>query len=339
MAQKIPKFENILVIHFGQLGDVVLGVPAMRAIRARFPDARITVMSGKSTGVIIELARMADEQITVDRVALRDGGKVRSIRSILSLVREVRQRKFDFVIDLNSLYETNLLGFCGGIPQRLYADRKGRSINFLCNFTEKPPLEDRSRHVAIRYLDVLKPLGVEAKPVLELVPMHEDLANTERLLESHAIDKKDNLVGMFLGAGHPTRRWPLEKFAALATRLTVDGSRVLVFLGPEESGLLTQVKSQFPPSAVILDQLKLSELLAVLTFLRVLVSNDTGPTHLAAATNASIILILHSNAPDEFRPLTRRLTIVNSGEINEISVDEVYGAVTAVLENDKTSAA
>lgn len=339
MTQQIPEFKNILVIHFGQLGDVVLGLPALRAIRTKFPHAKLTVMSGKSTSAIINIAQIVEDQIIVDRVALRDGGKLRSIRSILKLVSEVRRRKFDFVIDLNSLYETNLLGFFGGIPQRLYADRKGRSLNILCNFPEKPPPEDRSKHVAVRYLDVLKPLGVEVEPVLELVPAQEDLVTAEKLFNEHEIDKTNNLVGMFLGAGHPDRRWPLKKFATLAARLSDDGLRVLVFLGPEESDLLAEVKSQFPLSAVILDKLKLPELFAVLTFLKLLVSNDTGPTHLAAATDVSIILISHERAPNEFRPLTKRLTVIDSGTINEISVDVVYSAVMSALENDKTCAA
>lgn len=339
MTQQLPEFKNILVIHFGQLGDVVLGLPALGAIRAKFPQAKITVMSGRSTAAIVKLARIADEQIAVDRVALRDGGKISSIGTILKLVGDIRRRKFDLVIDLNSLYETNLLGFFGGIPRRLYADRKGRSLNFLCNFPETPPREDRSRHVAVRYLDVLVPLGIEAMPVLQLAPTDEDRRAAERSLEGSGVRREDKLVGMFLGAGHPTRRWPLERYAELAVRLTADGARVLVFLGPEEADLIADVASRFPPSSVILDKLTLPELFAVLGFVDVLVSNDTGPTHLAAATSASIVLILHSSAPDEFRPLTTRLSIVNSGEISEISVDEVYLAAAAVIENDKTNVA
>jgi heptosyltransferase-3 len=69
-------FKNILVIHFGQLGDVVLGLPAFRAIRERFPNSKLTVLCGKSTAEIIRISGAADEIIAVDRVALRDGRKM-----------------------------------------------------------------------------------------------------------------------------------------------------------------------------------------------------------------------------------------------------------------------
>lgn len=326
------EFKNILVIHFGQLGDVVLGLPAIRAIRVRFPGAKLTVLSGKSTLNIIRLARVADDQIAVDRVELRDGNKVRSISKVFALAKEIRSKKFDLVIDLHSLYETNLLGYFSGAPCRLYADRENRSINRLSNFPVKPPPEDRSKHASERYLDVIRPLGIGlAKAELHIVPYEQDVRGVREIFDTFGIGDEP-LIGMFLGAGHPSRRWNIKKYAELATRITErDGLKVLVFLGPEEIDLVDEVKATFPPSSIILDKLGLLPLFAALTFLRVLVSNDTGPTHLAAATDASIVLIVNKNAPAEFLPLTDRLTVVRSGEMDEIGVDEVYDAVKAAL--------
>src|ERR1700704_3782651 len=95
--------RNILVIDFGQLGDVVLSLPALRAIRERFPQAKITVVVGKPGGEVINLSGYANATIVVDRVSLRDGPKLVSIAKIVNLVKRVRQEKFDFVIDLHSL--------------------------------------------------------------------------------------------------------------------------------------------------------------------------------------------------------------------------------------------
>ncbi len=66
--------------------------------------------------------------------------------------------QFDFVIDLHSFSETNLPGFFSGAPKRLYSRRPGRSLNYLSNFNPTPPVEDISKHSAVRYLDVLQPL-------------------------------------------------------------------------------------------------------------------------------------------------------------------------------------
>src|SRR6266536_5819333 len=95
--------ENILVIDFGQLGDVVLSLPALRAIRERFPRARITVAVGKPGAEIVNLSGYADSTLVVDRVALRDGLKIFAIARMIRLVKDVRRAQFDFVIDLHSL--------------------------------------------------------------------------------------------------------------------------------------------------------------------------------------------------------------------------------------------
>ena len=154
--------RNILIIDFGQLGDVVMSLPALRAVRERFSLARITVAVGKPAGEIIDMSGYADATIEVDRVAIRDGFKPLSILKILDVVKDVRRRQFDFVIDLHSFSETNLLGFLSGASRRLFARRRGRSLDFLANFKPAPPLEadNRKRHQVDRYLDVLIPLGI-----------------------------------------------------------------------------------------------------------------------------------------------------------------------------------
>src|SRR5687767_6810868 len=177
--------RNILVIDFGQLGDVVLSVPALRAIREKFRDARITVAVGKPGADIVALSGYADATLVVDRVALRDGPKLVSIAKILKLVSNVRKSQFDFVIDLHSLSETNLLGFFSGAPKRLYSRRPGRSINFLANFSPSPPLEDSSKHSIERYLDVLVPLGIRNEaPVPKLSTRSADDLVVEKLLKN-----------------------------------------------------------------------------------------------------------------------------------------------------------
>ena len=148
--------SNILIIDFGQLGDVVMSLPALRAVREQFPLARITVAVGKPGGEIINMSGYADATIEVDRVAMRDGFAPLSLVKIFNVVKDVRRRQFDFVIDLHSFSETNLLGFLSGAHQRLFSRRRGRSLDFLANFRPTPPLEEdnRTRHQVDRYLDV-----------------------------------------------------------------------------------------------------------------------------------------------------------------------------------------
>ncbi len=82
----------------------------------------------------------------------------------MKFVSRVRQAKFDFVIDLHSYYETNLLGFLSGAPHRLYSRRSNRSLDFLANFKPQPAKEVESTHLIDRYLNLLKPLGIQNPP-------------------------------------------------------------------------------------------------------------------------------------------------------------------------------
>lgn len=334
--------RNILVIDFGQLGDVVLSLPALQAIRKRFPAARITVAVGKPGAEIVSMSTYANETLVVDRVGLRDGFKLLSVVRVFGIVKDVRRRKFDFVIDLHSLSETNLLGFLSGAPKRLYARRPGRSLDYLANFRPAPPLETdhRQRHLIDRYLDVLIPLEIKTAarfPNLKTRPA--DDAVIEKILRRAKADAGVPLIGLFPGAGHSSRRWPLEQFAELADYLVRnDGVKVLVFVGPEEQPLVKEMRRIFPSSSLVLDQLTLPQLAAAATRLAAFVSNDTGPMHVASAVGTPVVLLLDKRAPTSYLPQGDHHRVIYNNIISDISVDEVYVATRSVLASGRTSA-
>jgi len=333
--------RNILVIDFGQLGDVVLSLPALGAIRKRYPRARITVAAGKPGAEVVGLSGFADETLVVDRVALRDGFKPLSIFRLFKLVKDVREKKFDFVIDLHSLSETNLLGFLSGAPKRLYSRRPGRSLDYLANFQPRPPVEadHRQRHLIDRYLDVLIPLEIEnANRLPSLKTRPADAVAIERILIKAKADVGAPLVGLFPGAGHPSRRWPLEQFASLADFLIRnDQLRVLVFLGPEELAIVKDIRRLFAPSIVILDQLTIPQLAAAQARLAAFVSNDTGPMQIASAVGTPVVLLLDKRAPESYLPQGERHRVIYNSLISDITVDEVYAATRSILASGRTA--
>jgi len=333
--------KKILVIDFGQLGDVVLSLPALRAIRARFPRAHITIAVGKPGAEVINLSGYGDDTIVVDRVALRDGFKPLSLFRLIELVKDVRRRKFDFVIDLHSLSETNLLGFLSGAPKRLYSRRHGRSLEYLANFHPRPPAEAESsdRHLIDRYLDVLIPLGVKsANRVPQLKTRKADDLVVDRILGKAKVATGTPLVGLFPGAGHPGRRWPLEKFADLADYLMRnDDVRVLVFAGPEEQTLVSEMRTIFPPRTLILDNLTITELAAALARLAVFVSNDTGPMHIAVAVGTSVVALLDRPTPNSFVPIESHHRVMYGERIHDITIDEVYAVARELLVGNRMS--
>ena len=329
--------RNILVIDFGQLGDVVLSLPALRAIRQKFPNARITVAVGKSCATVIDLANLADDKIIVDRVALRDGAKIKSIFQITRLVRDIRRRNFDFVIDLHSLPETNLLAFLSGAGKRLLAQRESRSLDFLGSLSLRPPRENKTFHATDRYLNALKPLGIKPDHVdriAKLAPRPADLEFIEKLWKKNKIEGL--IVGLFPGAGHPSRRWNLENFVALADFLTRNEKvKIAIFLGPEEKELSNRVKQVFPPDTIIFDNLTLTQLIAAQANLSLFVSNDTGPMHLAAAAGTAVVLLLDEAAPQTYVPLIPNIKVVRHGKIEDIAVETVYQAASEMLRSGR----
>lgn len=333
--------RNILVIDFGQLGDVVLSLPALSALRQKFPHARITVAVGKPGAPIVELSGYADATMAVDRVGLRDGPKPLSILRIARFVKEVRRAKFDFVIDLHSLSETNLLGFLSGAPRRLYARRPGRSLDYLSNFRPQPPVEDNSpsKHAIDRYLDVLIPLGIKDAPRSpRLRARAEDDAAIEQMLLKQKARRETMHIGLFPGAGHPGRRWPLERFVELAEMLVRnDGVQIIVFAGPEERALVKEMRAAFPRSTVFFDRLTIPQLAAALVRLSVFVSNDTGPMHIATAVGTSIVALLDRPTPNSFVPIEDHHRVIYSQTIKELTTDEVYAATRALLAKNRTA--
>jgi ADP-heptose:LPS heptosyltransferase len=334
-----PEPRNILVLDFGQLGDVVLSLPALAAIRRRFPQARITVAAGAAAALVVEMSGSADRTLPVDRVKLRDSPKLRALGQLARLVGDVRRARYDLAIDLHSLSESNFLAWLSGARQRVFAQRGGRSLDVLA--TMRAPWEDRDKHQVDRYLDVLVPLGVSGAPRIPRLPTRRaDDEGLQRMLNERGVGADAVLVGLFPGASQPRRRWPLERFAELASRLEKnDGARIVVFLGPEEAEVAGQVRAIFSASALVLDRLTLSQLASAAARLRLLVSNDSGPMHVAAAVGTPVLLLLGApvRGPYWFGPVGDDHRILIRRTLADISVAEVYAVAHAMLQESGRS--
>ncbi|MEN3328482.1 MAG: heptosyltransferase [Acidobacteriota bacterium] len=330
--------RNILVIDFGQLGDVVMSLPALRAIREKFPYAKITIAVGKPGKELLGLCGYANEILEVDRVALRDGPTLISIGRIAKFVSQVRKQKFDFVIDLHSYYETNILGFLSGASHRLYSRRENRSLDFLANFKPQPARESTAAHLVDRYLDMLKPLGIENVPRTPVLKTSApDDKAVEAMLKKEKAQSRELLVGMFPGAGNASRVWPLEKFAEVADHLIRnDRVRVIVFAGPEERALVTQMRSVFPSGSIFFDRLTIPQLASAQARLTLFISNDTGPAHIAAAVGTPVVVILDRPDLNSFTPVGEQNRFIGGRLITNIPVADVYRAAHEIISLNRT---
>jgi ADP-heptose:LPS heptosyltransferase len=330
--------RNILVIDFGQLGDVVMSLPALRAIREKFPYAKITIAVGKPGKELLNLCGYANEVLEVDRVSLRDGPTLISIGRIAKFVTQVRKQKFDFVIDLHSYYETNILGFLSGAPHRLYSRRENRSLDFLANFKPQPTRESTAAHLVDRYLDMLKPLGIENVPRIPVLKTSaSDDTAVEAMLKKEKAQSRELLVGMFPGAGNASRVWPLEKFAEVADHLIRnDRVRVIVFAGPEERAFVPQMRAVFPTGTIFFDRLTIPQLASAQARLTLFISNDTGPAHIAAAVGTPVVVVLDQPHLNSFTPVGEQNRFIGGPLITNIPVSDVYRVAHELLASNRT---
>lgn len=293
----------------------------MRAIRDRFPDARRTAVVGSATAEIVTLSRLFDAVLPVDRVRLLRGKKLSSSVEIIRFALSIRRMGFDFVIDLHSLPETNLLGYCSGAKHRLFSRRESRSLDRLSNFDPKPPAEDKTIHLSQYYLDVLAPLGVVGKPEPFVF---EKVGGSERPTRA--------VVGINPGAGNPSRRWPVEKFVELA-RWIIDSGKadVEVLIGPEDGELADAFTTALQDRCKINSGIGLHHLIASVQRFALVVSNDTGPAHIAGACGAPIVLLRHTASPDRYLPLATDILVHRGDSLADIEVDGVYASVIELL--------
>lgn len=271
------------------MGDAVMALPAALALRRHFPQAELVVLASSGSAPVFTMAGFTDVW-----AANRTRWKHRPASAgleIPALLWRLRRHHFDLSVDLHSYKETNLLAALAGIPTRLAMLRPTRSWPRLINL--KPPPDDPSGVLRDRYCRVLEPLGIEVRNrVPRLRPPAAAQARMAVLFQDWITSAGDApILGLCPGAGHPSRRWPADNFAALAAALQAQfPARVAIFAGPEEPESILQPLRGLP-HAQIWRGLTLEQLAAALTLCRVVVSGPTGPSHLAAAVGANLLTL------------------------------------------------
>src|SRR5262249_13724557 len=136
------------------LGDVLLLLPALARLKDSFPESRLVLMTGHRCAPITELCPAIDEVMSVDRIAMRDGPLWDAVGQMTRLVRDIRRRKFDLVIDFHSFRETNLLTGLSGASTRIGMQRHQAAYWGFC-FNQPAVPEDKNLHVSEMFQKVV----------------------------------------------------------------------------------------------------------------------------------------------------------------------------------------
>ncbi len=289
---------RILVIKISSVGDVILITASLKALRQKFPNARICVLVGEASRRILQRCPYIDELIVVD-FKNRDRG----IKRFWQLGRKLLQYKFDKVIDLQNNTRSHFLAFLS-FPKESLGFKRGR-FGFLLTHPVKtinnnlPPVEHQYQ--------ILSQLGLTYSKdnLLELWPSIKETQNALRLLESEWVGPNTNVVGINIAASErwATKNWPVEYIARLCDILAAKNIRVIITGIDKDKELTKQLLTLTKTKPVILvGKTDLMELAVVIKHCKVFISPDSAPLHIAAAMRVAVIALFGPTASSRHMP-------------------------------------
>ncbi len=277
---------RVLIVRTDRVGDVILSTPVIRALRAAHPDAHLVMVVRPAHRELVEGNPDLNEVILYDK-----DGPEKSWAGSLRFAAELRARKFDTAIILHSTNRVVLVSWLAGIPRRIgYARRLPWLLTDAVPYVK--PAGDR--HELEYNLDLLRPLGIQPTERTLFVPTtREQETKVEIFLREQGMNGSGSLIALHPGASCPSKRWPVERFAAVADRLIEQyGVKIVVVTGPDEVATGEKVlKTMRHPAIPALGALSLGELACLFKKTGCLISNDSGPVHLACAVGTPVVSI------------------------------------------------
>ncbi len=342
------QYKNILIIKPSALGDVITALPALAALRKSFPDARISWFVRPEFAPLLDQTENLDDKIIFDRKLLGKWWcKPKAFKALLQLFSQLRKGKYDLVIDLQGLFRTALFAWLTGCKNR-YGMKNSREFASIL-YTHKIAQPSDSNHVMDYYRAIVTAAGATYDSVdFGFTCPCDAVEPVNRLLTEHSIGGR-RFVVFVPSAAHEIKCWPVEHFAALADRITQDyGMPVAAVGSAKEKALIDEiVLAANVPIANFAGLTNLPKLTALLDKASLVVTNDTGPGHMAVALSTPTIMIFGPTNPSRIRPYGRADSVaaidpdsrpqtiecrIPKYSIGAVTVDHVYGLVAKHLQ-------
>jgi heptosyltransferase II len=301
------KIRSILVRVTNWIGDAVMTTPALSAVRHSFPEARITVLATPAVAGLFTPHDWVDEVLIYDKKGVHAGlkGKIR-------LAAELRPRRFDLAILLQSAFDAALIAKLAGIPRRMGNNSDGRGMLLTHSFPYRD-LGDGLHHVD-NYLEMLKYFGIETAEKKQLLCVTESEQRVAAAtLERAGILPGDFLIGVNPGAAYGSaKRWYPERFAAAAATLGQKWqAKILVLGGPAETDIARDIELALPDGCLnVAGKTTVRELMALISDCDFFISNDSGPMHIAAAFHVPLVAVFGSTDHRTTYPFSANSVVV-----------------------------
>lgn len=290
--RELEEGASILVTRLEYLGDVVLSLALVHAIRRRFPHARIDYLTREAGADVLR-----GESVFSRVFCLPNRGA--PLGATLRLIRCLRRRRYAVAIDLYSNPRSALLSLLSGARVRIGGARRIRR-HF---YTHAIRVPEGVRAATAHHAEALRPLGVNPtpeRPVLTITP--DELARARERLSSIGIDRCKRVVGLHPGGKWEVKRWAADRFAALGRRLLDNGTQVLILCGPREERYRDAVQDGLGGRGYRLPTMSARETASVVALLDALVVCDGGMMHVSVAAGTPTVAIFGSSEPDIWFP-------------------------------------
>ena len=326
------RVRRVLIVRTDRLGETVLTLPLIQAIRACAPSGRLHV----TLLVHPELRELLEHLPGVEQLLIRHAGRARWWREAIALARQWRPQRFDVALIANPTKAIHAATWLAGIPRRIGYDRKwGWCLTH--RLPDRKALGDR--HEVDYNLDLIRALGVQAPIAQWRWPDFEpESAAVARALRAQGLSAGDPFLVVHPWASTARKQWPLERYRAVIRWVMDSLGLAVVLVGqPDPRGgapHATVIPSQ-PGVVDLAGGLTLRELAALLRCARALLSNDSGPVHLAAALQTPTVVLFGTTeaatGPRRWGPWGTGHTVICRPTMEAIATDEVCAALGARL--------
>lgn len=345
--------NRFLIIRLGALGDIVHAVPVAAALRQAFPTARIDWLVSAKHREVLDLVPVVDHCLAVNDRADAKGGT-----SLVAAVGELRRVRYDMAIDLQGLIKSALIARSSGarrvlgFPARYLREPLARLFYTDVHDSGGAGMFDHGdrRHVVQVNLDLL------AAPCIGITVTQPEFPLATGFSES-AYRTSERVGGRYAllnpGAAWPSKRWPPWRLAEVAAALRQrHGLMSVVIWGPGERELADQVVARANGAALLSPETSIADLVALVRGAAIMVSGDTGPTHIAAALGTPLVGIYGPTRPERNGPWCphditvsradvcqchhRRRCKLQTTCLMDVPVDEVLEAVERRLAAEPT---
>jgi len=293
--------KKILIVKPSALGDIVHSMPALGALRRRFPEASIHWVVAKGLEPLVENHPMIDEVVIFDRRAWKKKRHfAKNVLATGAFVKRLAGEKYDLVVDLQGLLRTGLIVKATSARVRLgfRGAREGATIFY----THRVAVDWKSHHAVVRYLKLLEILGCDSSKVeFTLFPFERETPLLAELPEKFAV--------MAPSAGKPANRWHAERFGVVAANLAMPVVVVGTSVDAEIADIL--VANSKGNAVSIVGRTDIPGLAAVLAKADFVLANDTGPAHLAAAAGTPVATIFGPANPERTSPYGERNLVIS----------------------------